>query len=130
MSESKHTSGPWEWVPDRFRGGYSGLVGPDGAEVLFPNHANDGDEGAAWFEDFPTAADARLIAAAPDLLAACKTLVGDIDALISNSDGVGGLHLNGQLAEWSEITCGGRYEEWLMSLEQARDAIGLAEQEQ
>lgn len=72
MSESKHTSGPWEWVPDRFRGGYSGLVGPDGAEVLFPNHANDGDEGAAWFEDFPTAADARLIAAAPDLLAACK----------------------------------------------------------
>lgn len=62
---SKPTPGPWEWSVDRFRGGYSGITGPDGSEVLFPNTANDGDTGAAWFEDFPSDADRALIAAAP-----------------------------------------------------------------
>lgn len=73
-----HTPGPWKWVTDNFRGGYAGLVGRVGQnqqEVLFPNHANDGDEGAAWFEDFPSEADRNLIAAAPDLLEACERLL-------------------------------------------------------
>ena len=70
----KHTPAPWEWIKDKFNGGYSGIVGKDGAEVLFPNHRNDGDTGAAWFEDFPNEADKNLMAAAPELLEALKEI--------------------------------------------------------
>ena len=83
MGDVKHTAGPWEWVEDRANGGFSGLVGPDGSEVLFPNTRNEGDTGAAWFEDFPSEANARLIASAPDLvlalaeIAAKATLAAD-----------------------------------------------------
>lgn len=50
----KLPKGPWEWVEDKFHGGYSGLVDAENKEVLFPNCCNDGDEGAAWFEDYVT----------------------------------------------------------------------------
>jgi len=76
---AKHTPGPWSWAEDRFHDGYSGIVGPDGQEVLFPNHANDGDEGAAWFEDFPSDADRNLIIAAPDMYDALKDLLTVFD---------------------------------------------------
>lgn len=33
--------------------------------------------------------------------------------LIDSSDGVAGLHLNGDLAEWEELLPGGRFEQWL-----------------
>lgn len=51
------TPGPWEWLEDRFNGGYGGIVGRDEIEVLYPNHRNEGDDGDAWFEDFPTEED-------------------------------------------------------------------------
>lgn len=51
------TAGEWYWVEDRWRGGYSGLMSSDNNPVLFANSANDGDTGAAWFEDFPSDAD-------------------------------------------------------------------------
>lgn len=67
------TEGPWEWVEDRWHGGYSGLVGRGEREVVFPNTENDGDTGAAWFEDFPPPEDRTFIAHArtdlPDALA-------------------------------------------------------------
>jgi len=73
-----HTPGPWEWVPDRFNGGYSGIASQaTGQEVLFPNHRNEGDDGDAWFEDFPSEADKHLIAAAPDLLEALEAIRED-----------------------------------------------------
>lgn len=37
--------------------------------------------------------------------------------LISESEGVYGLHLNGDPAPWNELQAGGRYEEWLIYLE-------------
>jgi|CXWL01.1.fsa_nt_gi hypothetical protein len=43
--------------------------------------------------------DARLIAAAPDMLAVLKNAA----ALIGESKGVDGFHLNGDLAEWGEF---------------------------
>ena len=58
------TSGPWEWQVDKWHGGYTGLVGPGGLEVLYPNCQNAGDDGEAWFEDFPCDADRNFIAAA------------------------------------------------------------------
>jgi len=76
MSELKHTPGPWYWAEDRWHGGYSGLfqdgAGHGDADVVVPQCENDGDDGAAWFEEI-TPANARLIAAVPDLLKVCKT---------------------------------------------------------
>ena len=76
-----HTPGPWEWLEDKFNGGYSGLVAPrTGEEVLFPNHRNEGDDGDAWFEDFPNEANAHLIAAAPQLLEALETAMSYLES--------------------------------------------------
>lgn len=69
------TPGPWEWNKDRFHDGYSGITGKDNEEVLFPNCCNDGDDGAAWFEDFPGEADR-------DFFIRSRTLVPELcDAL-------------------------------------------------
>lgn len=43
--------------------------------------------------------DARVIAAAPDMLEALK----DIAALIKESQGVAGYHLNGDVADWDSL---------------------------
>ena len=55
----------------------------------------------------------------PPVLAALDALNKVFD-LIDESEGVAGLHLNGDLAPWSELTDGGRFEEWLCGLEKAR----------
>jgi hypothetical protein len=51
---------------------------------------------------------------------AAGQLVADLDALISDSKGVAGLHLNGDVAPWDDLCEGGRFESWLSSLEQLR----------
>lgn len=71
---SKFTPGPWRWMENKYRGGYSGLCGAENIAVLFPNSCNDGDDGDAWFEDFPSEADANLIAAAPEMYEALQTV--------------------------------------------------------
>lgn len=82
------TPAPWEWNKSRFYGGYSGITGKDNMEVLFPNHCNDGDDGAAWFEDFPNDADRDFIAHArediPDLLAEIDRLQKELDAAVGD----------------------------------------------
>ena len=76
---SGHTPGPWTWVEDTIYGGYSGIVGPNGEEVLSANSANDGDEGHAWFEDFPSEADRALITAAPLMYEALTNCVHEME---------------------------------------------------
>ena len=61
-----------------------------------------------------------------ELLAALKGLVDDIRGLMDESDGVAGLHLNGDLAPWSELDSGGMFER-LTHLTNADDAIAKAE---
>ena len=51
---------------------------------------------------------------------ASGALVDEIDDLMHESDGVAGLHLNGDVADWSELVPGGRFER-LSSLEDVRD---------
>jgi hypothetical protein len=51
-----------------------------------------------------------------DAREALRALVRDLDALISDSHGVAGLHLNGDLATWDWLT----ESEWLGSLAKAR----------
>ena len=83
---SKFTRGPWEWVEDRWHGGYTGICGANNQEVLFPNHCNDGDDGDAWFEDLPSEADRNLIAAAPDLYDVLRGLIDDETNFIWEND--------------------------------------------
>jgi hypothetical protein len=66
--------------------------------------------------DHLTAEDARLITA-------LGGIVTSLDDLIASSDGVYGLHKNGDHAPWGELTAGGQYESWLMALEDAREAL-------
>jgi hypothetical protein len=47
-------------------------------------------------------------------------LLGDLDALIDSSEGVAGLHLNGDVASWGSLRKGGRFETWLMRMDEAR----------
>ncbi|MFH5949287.1 hypothetical protein [Roseomonas xinghualingensis] len=60
---------------------------------------------------------------------ALANLVADVDALIGSSGGVYGLHLNGDVAPWEELCRGGRFEEWLTRLEDARAAIAPSSEE-
>lgn len=72
-------------------------------------------------------ANARRIARVPTLeaaLLAADELADAVEYLINVSDGVYGLHLNGDPAPWSDLTEGGRFEEWLAPLAAYRKAAG------
>lgn len=74
------TPGPWEWYgPTRYEGltfTHEAHVGPgDGNDSCGPIAAVSGDD------DEQAVANARLIAAAPDLLAACERLLACLDSL-------------------------------------------------
>lgn len=58
-----------------------------------------------------------------DLVTAAIAALHDIDDLVANSDGVSGLHMNGDMAPWSEIMDGGAFGAWLQSVERLREAI-------
>ena len=49
-------------------------------------------------------------------------LLSNIEALIEESDGVYGLHMNGGDAPWAELTDDGRFGDW-MPLEGFREAL-------
>jgi hypothetical protein len=86
---------------DRLRGQYK--VGPDNVY------------GTRSFADFipPISLEA---AARIEVLEAA---VNDMRSLMESSVGVVGLHMNGDVATWSDLEEGGRFEEWLMSLSDA-----------
>lgn len=52
-----------------------------------------------------------------------SNLVEAVDVLTAESDGVYGLHRNGDPAPWGELTVGGQFEAWLLALEDARAAL-------
>lgn len=54
-----------------------------------------------------------------EALSALQTLVGELDSLIDDSEGVSGLHKNGDVAAWSDLMSDGAYP-WLSSLDDAR----------
>ena len=58
-----------------------------------------------------------------ELLEALTTLVFDLQELFEHSDGVTGLHLNGAIARWADLTRGGNNEGWLLSYDAAYDLL-------
>lgn len=55
----------------------------------------------------------RTYAIAADAADALDDLLIAMNGLIAESEGVAGLHLNGDVAPWSDLLSGGRFEEWL-----------------
>lgn len=122
---NEHTKGPWE------------VVRTDGGIIVRTESAKKTRCGASRYaaiggfdrsdpEQLAEAlANARLIAAAPELLEALEALVDDINALVSESHGVAGLHRNGDVATWDEILPGGRFER-ISGLELAESVIAKA----
>lgn len=43
--------------------------------------------------------------------------------VMSESEGVAGLHLNGDVAEWDSLTRGGKFEDWLKAYDEVRDHL-------
>lgn len=60
------------------------------------------------------------------IIAASKRVLHDIDDLVANSEGVSGLHMNGEVADWQSIMAGGSFGAWLESVEILRAAVALA----
>jgi hypothetical protein len=57
-----------------------------------------------------------------------RNVYDQIHLLASDSEGVAGLHRNGDIAEWKELFPGGQYQEWLISLEDACAVLAESEQ--
>ena len=52
----------------------------------------------------------------------CKRMLHNFDDLVANSDGISGLHLNGDIATWEDLT-EGSYFLWPEEFTRAREAI-------
>ena len=66
-------------------------------------------------------ASARIIRLEHELAFAREGL-NAVSSLIDESTGVGGLHLNGDFAPWSELRTGGRFETWLAQFDASLNA--------
>lgn len=68
---------------------------------------------------------ARLTAERDALSTNLDELVAAVNGLIDDSEGVYGLHLNGDPAPWDDLTLGGRYQEWLLPLAAAEHCLSV-----
>jgi len=99
-NESKHTPGQWEvsHTPGHLKPTYF-------VTVRIPNEDDIVIAKCKILRYNNPKEDAHLIAAAPELLEACKAMRN----IINDSHGVSGYHRNGDLAEWDtfsdELTC-------------------------
>lgn len=66
------------------------------------------------------ASEAAAVARVGVVTESAARVLHDIDELAANSEGVAGLHMNGKVAEWSEIMDGGAFGAWLCSAEVLR----------
>lgn len=121
------------WVLWHHQGGSSPVgqpiryaLGMDAHEHLSKHQVQEAKRWAALTKaesnDFRQARTAPADPVNARLLEALSALLADIEALIGESSGVYGLHLNGDVSPWSELEEGGRFER-LSSMSSAREAI-------
>ena len=63
------------------------------------------------------------VEALEEQLSACIEGLQAVGELIAESEGVAGLHMNGDTAPWRELREGGGFEEWLMQFDAAMNAV-------
>ena len=73
---------------------------------------------------------ADIIAAAFEARSHLASLVSALESLMDESQGVAGLHQNGDIASWSELCAGGEFGGWLSAFDEARDFMEDTTQEQ
>ena len=56
-----------------------------------------------------------------------ESAIEAIRCLIDDSNGVDGLHLNGDLAPWDSLEEGGHFEEWLIEFNKAEELMAKKE---
>lgn len=89
-------------------------ISADTLGPVCPDCVEDG-----WFENETDQPSLKL----PSLHDSATKVLSDFDELIAESGGVYGLHMNGDPSPWEELTAGGRYEEWLVSIETLRAVL-------
>ena len=99
-----------DWEPQSYDANVSACIG-DHTEPALESDSN-------------RLAVAQLIAAAPELLEALSMMTFQLSSLISESLGVAGYHMNGDLLDWEQL----QKEDWF-GLEAARAAIKKAKGE-
>ena len=82
----------------------------------------DAAGGFVSYEDY--LAQREQIKALQKRVKAADKLADDIESIVSYSEGVAGLHLNGDIAPWDSLLVGGDFEEWLASLSAYRATGG------
>jgi hypothetical protein len=114
--EAKHTPGPWRFIDDHpSRACLKVLAGDseDLASLYFaPSDLNEPDEDGIWRGDDERVANARLMAAAPELLAALRGALKALDAI------------GAEMTVGDRFTNAGQY--LLDALTPAREAISKA----
>lgn len=63
-----------------------------------------------------------------EVVNALRALRKDIDDLVNQSQGVAGLHMNGDVAEWDSLLPGGTFGAWLASVEDADAVLARVDQ--
>lgn len=96
-----HTPGPWRWIEGDIGSSTTDLVGAGDYPVLsiYESHGGGGR---------PDDPDARLIAAAPDILAACRSVVAQFERIktLQTELLVTGQSLESAANNWDEATLG------------------------
>jgi hypothetical protein len=104
VSETKHTPGPW----------MIGASGPNKCPTV-GTHAGLMVAMVTHGENHPAEANARLIAASPDLYRVVKQL----QAIMGESQGIAGYHLNGEILTWADFDADGQIAAALAKTEEA-----------
>jgi len=58
-----------------------------------------------------------------EVVNALRALRKDVDDLVNHSQGVAGLHMNGDIAEWDSLLPGGSFGSWLSSVSDADEVL-------
>jgi len=137
------TQAPWQLIPTGSHDGWNGwglANQPSGfmrgftsviADIRGPQDNTNRASDARRIASVPSmeAEIERLTARVAELEEAGGRVLHDIDDLATHSEGVAGLHQNGDIAPWDSLFAGGNFEAWLMSIETLRAALSTPTEE-
>ena len=118
-SNEGHPTGPYHPALQCHVGGGCFECGGIGAVWDTTDYAAMGD----YLARTTPLAEALAVPEVAVLVGYAEAVLFDLDALVNNSEGVSGLHMNGEIAPWESLLDGGSFGSWLSSLEVLRATI-------